>query len=164
MMDVELSDLPLTSYVFEHAQRWPDQPALIDGLTGVAISYRELLDAVRRTAAGFAVHGVSKGDAVAVCAPNRPEFVIAYHAVLAAGGVVTAASPMATGADLAGQLRSSGARWMVTTPELYEQKAGDAAAAAQLREVFVFGTCTGATPFAALLDEAPPAHYRNPRR
>ena len=46
---------------------------------------------------------------------------------------------------------------MVTTPELYEQKARDAAAAVQLREVFVFGAGTGATPFNALLNEAPPA-------
>src|SRR2546423_8178628 len=157
MMDVELSDLPLTDYVFEHAHRWPDRPALIDGLTGVALTYRELIGAVRRGAAGFAAHGLAKGDVVALCSPNRPEFVIAYYAALAAGGVVTAASPMATGADLAGQLRSSGARWMVTTPELYEQKASDAATAAQLREVFVFGAGTGATPFNALLDEAPPA-------
>jgi acyl-coenzyme A synthetase/AMP-(fatty) acid ligase len=30
-------------------------------------------------------------------------------------------------------------------------------ATAQLREVFVFGAATGATPFTALLDEVPPA-------
>ena len=98
MMDVELSDLPLTDYVFEHAHRWPDRPALIDGLTGMALSYGELVGAVRRAAAGFAARGVAKGDVMAVCTPNRPEFVIAYHAALAAGGVVTAASPTATGA------------------------------------------------------------------
>ena len=60
MMDVELSDLPLTDYVFEHAHRWPDRPALIDGLTGVALSYGELVGAVRRAAAGFAARGVAK--------------------------------------------------------------------------------------------------------
>ena len=76
MMDVELSDLPLTDYVFEHAHRWPDRPALIDGLTGVALTYRELIGAVRRGAAGFAAHGLAKGDVVALCSPNRPEFVI----------------------------------------------------------------------------------------
>ncbi|HXT44278.1 MAG TPA: AMP-binding protein [Pseudonocardiaceae bacterium] len=161
-MDVELSDLPVTSYVFEYAQRWPDQPALIDGLTGVAISYQELIGAVRRAAAGFVAHGMAKGDVMALCSPNRPEFVITYYAALAAGGVVTTVNPMATAAELAGQLRSSGARWMVTTPELFERKVSAAAAAAdtaaaQLREVFVFGACTGAAPFAALLNDAPPA-------
>lgn len=156
MMDVELSDLPLTTYVFEHAQRWPDQPALIDGVTGVAMSYRELIEAVCRATAGFAARGVTSGDVVAMCSPNQPEFVIAYYAALAAGAVVTAVNPMATGADLAGQLHSSGARWMVTTPELFE-KAGAAAVAVQLREVFTFGDCAGSTPFAALLDAAPAA-------
>jgi acyl-CoA synthetase (AMP-forming)/AMP-acid ligase II len=152
MVHVELSDLPLTSYVFESAQRWLDQPALIDGLTGVAISYQELIDAVRRVTAGLAAHGVTKGDVVALCSPNRPEYVIAYYAALAAGAAVTTVNPMVTEAELGDQLRTSGACWMVTTPELFEEKAGHAAAGAQLRKVFVFGTSTGATPFAALLD------------
>jgi acyl-CoA synthetase (AMP-forming)/AMP-acid ligase II len=155
MMDVELSDLPLTTYVFKHAQRWPDRPALIDGVTGAVISYRELIGVVCRAAAGFAAHGIAKGDVVALYSPNRPEFVITYYAALAAGAVVTTVNPMATAADLAGQLRSSGARWMVTTPELFEQKTSDAVA--RLREVFVFGTSTGGTPFVALLDEPPGA-------
>ncbi len=36
--DVELRDLPLTTYVFEHAQWWPDKPAVIDGLTGATLT------------------------------------------------------------------------------------------------------------------------------
>jgi acyl-CoA synthetase (AMP-forming)/AMP-acid ligase II len=72
---------------------------------------------------------------------------------LAAGAVVTTVNPMATAAELAGQLRNSGARWMVTTPELFEHKASDVAA--RLRRVFVFGTSTRATAFSALLDEPP---------
>jgi acyl-CoA synthetase (AMP-forming)/AMP-acid ligase II len=154
-MDVELSDLPLTTYVFEHAQRWPGQLALIDGMTGAALSYRELIDAVAQAAAGFAAHGVTKGDVVALCSPNCPEFVIAYYAALAIGGVVTTVNPLATGGDLANQLRSSGARWMVTTPELFQRKASDVVA--RLQKVFVFGDATGATPFAALLNKAVPA-------
>ena len=102
-MDVELSDLPLTTCVFEHAQRWPGQLALVDGTTGAALSYRELIDAVAQAAAGFAAHGVAEGDVVALCSPNCPEFVIAYYATLAVGGVVTTVNPLATAADMANQ-------------------------------------------------------------
>lgn len=151
--DGELSDLPLTGYVFEHAQRWPDKPAVIDGLTGATLTYQELTTAVRRVAAGLAAHGVAKGDVVVLCSPNRPEFVIAYHAALAAGAVITTVNPVATGPELTRQLQHSDTRWMFTTPELFQQKAGDAAASARVYEVFVFGSAAGAIPFAWLLDE-----------
>jgi acyl-CoA synthetase (AMP-forming)/AMP-acid ligase II len=124
-------------------------------LTGATLSYRQLIDAVRRATAGFAAQGVAKGDVVVLCSPNRPEFVIAYYAALAAGGVVTTINPMVTAAELGGQLNSAGARWMVTTLELFELTARDAAATAQLREVFVFGAAAGAM----LLDEVPPAPF-----
>lgn len=41
--DVELRDLPLTGYVFEHARRWPNKPAVIDGLTG-ALARQAVVD------------------------------------------------------------------------------------------------------------------------
>jgi acyl-CoA synthetase (AMP-forming)/AMP-acid ligase II len=149
--------LSLTGYVFERAQCWLDRPAVIDGVTGVTLTYRELTATVRRATAGLAVHGVVKGDVVALCSTNRPEFVIAYYAVLAAGAVVTPVNPMATGPEMTRQLRDSGARCLVTTAQLFEEKTGGAAAAASVREVFVFGTADGATPFADLLDERHPA-------
>jgi acyl-CoA synthetase (AMP-forming)/AMP-acid ligase II len=151
--EVQLHDLPLTDYVFEHAQWWPDKPAVIDGLTGATLTYRELTAAVHRAAAGLAAHGVARGDVVALCSPNRSEFVIAYYAALAAGAVITTVNPMATGSELTRQLQHSGSQWMFTTPELFQDKAGDAAASAGVYEVFVFGSATGAVPFAWLLDE-----------
>lgn len=150
--DVKLSELPLTAYVFERAEGWHDRPAIIDGMTGQATSYRELTDAVGRAAAGLAAHGVANGDVLALCSPNRPEFVIAYYAAAAAGAVITTINPMATGSDLARQLEHAGARWLVTTPELFEEKAGRAAEAVGVRAVFVFGAAEGAAPFASLLD------------
>lgn len=144
-------------YVFESAWRWSDRTAVIDGPSGVSMTYGELVAAVNRAAAGLAAHGVAQGDVVMLCSPNRPEFVIAYHAALAAGAVVTTAAPMTIEAELLRQLRHSGAQWMITTAELFEQKAAQAAAAGGVREVFVFGTAAGATPFAALLGEHRPA-------
>lgn len=155
--DVELRDLPLTGYVFEHVARWPDKLAVIDGLTGATLTYRELTAAVRRAAAELAARGVSKGDVVTVCSPNRPEFVIAYYAALAAGAVITTVNPVTTGRELTRQLRHSDTRWMFTTPELFTQKAGVAAASAGVREVFVFGAAAGATPFGWLLHGRHPA-------
>jgi acyl-CoA synthetase (AMP-forming)/AMP-acid ligase II len=155
--NVELSDLPLSSYVLEHAWWWSDRIALIDGLNGVSLSYAELAAAVSRAAAGLAAHGVTKGDVVMLYSPNGPDFVIAYHASLTAGAVITPINAMASGAELSWQLRHSGARWMITTAELFERSARRAATETGVREVFVFGDAEGATPFARLLGEDRPA-------
>jgi acyl-CoA synthetase (AMP-forming)/AMP-acid ligase II len=139
----------LTGYVFEHARWWPDKPAVIDGPSGATLRYHELVTAVRRIATGLVTHGVSKGDVVALCSPNGPEFIIAYYAALAAGATITPVNPMVIGSELARQLRHSGARWMVTTEEILQQKSSQAAAAG-IRRVVVFGTFPGAIPFAQL--------------
>jgi acyl-CoA synthetase (AMP-forming)/AMP-acid ligase II len=126
-----------------------DKPAIVDALTGRTLSYRELAADVRRVARGLQQRGVIKGDVLAMCCPNSPDFAVAYYAALSIGAVVTTMNPMLTAEDVAGQLEHSGARWLVTTSELFE-KFALAVAVAGLDEVFVFGHADGATPFAAL--------------
>ncbi|HEX6553788.1 MAG TPA: AMP-binding protein, partial [Ktedonobacteraceae bacterium] len=127
-----------------------DAPAVIDALTGRTLTYRELALGVRRVAAGLQAHGVTKGDVLALCAPNGTEFVITYFAAAAAGAIITTMNPAATGHDIATQLANAGASFLVTTPELFEEKGKQAAAEAGVRESFVFGEANGATPFTSL--------------
>jgi acyl-CoA synthetase (AMP-forming)/AMP-acid ligase II len=147
--DVELAQVPLHAFVLDAAAARAAQPALIDGATGLVLSYRELAESVRKAAAGLVAHGVAKGDVLALCSPNCPEFVVAYFAALAAGALVTTVNPLAPPGDVIRQLAHSGARWLVTTPTLFKESI---AATAGVRETFVFGTAAGATPFAALAD------------
>jgi acyl-CoA synthetase (AMP-forming)/AMP-acid ligase II len=83
-------------------------------------------------------------------APNSPEYAVAFHAVATLGGVNTTANPMLTVDELGTQLRDSGARLLVTVPELVE-KANAAARKARVEEIFVYGETGGATPFSSLL-------------
>jgi acyl-CoA synthetase (AMP-forming)/AMP-acid ligase II len=64
--------------------------------------------------------------------------------------VNTTANPMLTVEELAAQLRDSGARLLVTVPELVEE-ATAAARQARVEEIFVYGEADGATPFSSLL-------------
>ena len=48
--DVAIPESPLTPYVLRHATRLMDKAALIDGVTGYALTYGQLADTVRRTA------------------------------------------------------------------------------------------------------------------
>jgi benzoate-CoA ligase family protein len=154
--DLERAETTLPAYVLGRADELGDKPALIDGDTGRTISFRELADTSRRVAAALAARGVTKGDVLALVSPNCSEFVITYYAALMLGVVVTTINPLTTAHDMARQLEHSNSRWLVTTPQLLDEKARDAAAATGVRETFVFGQADGATPFAVLLEDGHP--------
>jgi acyl-coenzyme A synthetase/AMP-(fatty) acid ligase/pimeloyl-ACP methyl ester carboxylesterase len=151
--EVDLAETTLTAFVLGRAVDWGDRPAIIDGVSGRTMSYRELADAVGRVAAALAARGVAKGDVLALLSANCPEFAIMLYAALSIGAVITTINPLTPAHDIARQLEHADARWLATTPQLLEQKGRDAAAAADVREIFVFGEADGATPFASLLCE-----------
>src|SRR5215212_5269179 len=149
--DVEIPEVPLTEFVFERAAEHAERPALIDGVSGRVLTYAQLAGAVRAAAAGLARRGFAKGDVLAILSPNVPEYVVTFHAVATLGGVVTPVNPLYTVEELAKQLQDSGAKWLVTVPQLLERARG-AAEGKGLSELFVFGEAEGATPFASLLE------------
>ena len=155
--DIEIPDMPFTEFVLERADERGDKAAIIDGPTGRTITYPELVESVRGLAAGLAERGFGKGDVFAHYAPNLPEYAVAFHGVATAGGVNTTANPMLTEDELVKQLVDSGARLLVTVPELLE-KATAAARRSRVEEIFVYGEAAGAAPFASLVkhDAEPP--------
>lgn len=58
------------------AERFGDHDAIVDGSTH--ISYAALADIVRTVSAAYVSAGVAPGDRVAVWAPNRAEFILAF--------------------------------------------------------------------------------------
>lgn len=163
--DVEIPDVSLTEFVLSGAAERAERPALIDGVSGRTLTYAQLAGAVRAAAAGLARRGFRKGDVLALFSPNLPEYVVAFHAVATLGGIVTPVNPMYTAEELRKQLADSGAKYLVTIPQLVG-RAREAAEGKSLSEIFVFGEAEGATPFAALLEggagDLPPVNI-NPR-
>jgi acyl-CoA synthetase (AMP-forming)/AMP-acid ligase II len=153
------SDLPaldgravsVPEFLFEHAARLGDKPALVDGPTGRTVTYRQLAEAVERVAAGLAARGFGKGDVLALSSPNLPEYAVVMYGAMAAGGVVTGANPLLTVRELAGQLADAGASVLVTVPPFLEVARVAAEAAGGGAEALVFGEADGAAPFASLL-------------
>jgi acyl-CoA synthetase (AMP-forming)/AMP-acid ligase II len=148
--DIEVPDVSFTELVLARAGEHRDKAALIDAPSGRAITYGQLVDSVRGLAAGLSERGFAKGDVFAHYAPNLPEYAIAFHGVATAGGVNTTANPLLTVDELASQLVDSGARLLVTVPELVE-KATAAAERSGVEEIFVYGEAAAATPFASLI-------------
>jgi acyl-CoA synthetase (AMP-forming)/AMP-acid ligase II len=147
---VTIPEISLTDFVLRRVADFGDKPAIIEGQTGRAITYAQLTPLVRRLAAGLAALGLKKGDVLAIFAPNSPEFVLTFHAAALLGGVVTMVPPLFTDDEIKTQLRDSGARFLLTIPQLLD-KAREAAKAASVEKIIVIGESNGAVPFASLL-------------
>jgi acyl-CoA synthetase (AMP-forming)/AMP-acid ligase II len=140
--------------VLEGAAARRDLPALIDGPSGRQLTYGALLDGVKRAASALRRRGFKKGDVMAIFSPNLPEYPIAFHAVASLGGIVTTLNSLYTPRELAGQLKDSGARFLLTVPPFMD-RASEAIKGLNIDEVFVFGQAAGATPFAELVAQPP---------
>lgn len=94
------------------ASRHAGRPAM--DFLGRRWTYAALADAVARAAEGLRRLGVGPGTRVGLSLPNCPWHVIAYYAVLKAGGIVVNVSPLYVEEELATLARDSGAEVMVT--------------------------------------------------
>ncbi|HUO68707.1 MAG TPA: AMP-binding protein [Gammaproteobacteria bacterium] len=119
--DVDIPNRSLSDFVLGEAHEHSGKPALADNATGVVLTYGQLLDRVRRAAAGLAALGIAKGDVVALSAPNSPEFAVAFHAIVRLGAVVTPVNPANTSHEIAQQLKDSGAKLLVASAALADK-------------------------------------------
>lgn len=101
----------------EAASRYPDKTAIqMQAASGLRKqTYRELLDAVAAVSAGLGRKGISKGDRVAILSENRPEWIIAYLAVVARGAVVVPLDAQMTDKEVTLLLASAGAKAVFTS-------------------------------------------------
>jgi acyl-CoA synthetase (AMP-forming)/AMP-acid ligase II len=136
--DVDIPEVPLTSFVLGRAEDLADKPAFIDGPTGKALTFGQFANGVKGIASRLAEHGFSKGDVFGIFAPNSPEWAVAYHAVSSLGGVSTTINSLYTADEVAAQLQDSGARFLMTAPAFLE-RAREAADRAGIDVVFVAG-------------------------
>lgn len=89
---------------------WPDAEAFVMG--GVRLNFAALARAVRETASALVGLGVGKGDHVAICLGNGPEWVVLLHAVARVGGVAVPINTRLKGDEIAYQLAQSDARFL----------------------------------------------------
>lgn len=148
--EISIPNVPFTDFVYQRAETLSDKAALIDGPSGRTLTYGQVVGAIQLVAASLAQRGFGKGDVFAIYSPNVPEYAVAFHAVATLGGIVTTANPLYTPHELAHQLNDANAQYLLTVPPFLEQ-AQEAAAMANIKEIFVFGEAEGATPFATLL-------------
>ena len=115
--EVEVPEIRLHDFLDQSARDFPDRPRSI--FKGAVITYREMSDLTDRLASGLVARGVKMGDRVAIFVPNSPHFVIAFYAILKAGGVAVATNPLYTHREIVHQMNDSGAELMLVMSNFY---------------------------------------------
>ncbi|MEV0793027.1 AMP-binding protein [Kribbella sp. NPDC050459] len=111
---VEVLDVPIHDAVLGRAQEYGDRPAMVDGVTGKALSYAQLDHLTRRVAAGLAELGVQHGDVIALYSPNTILYPVVFYGATRAGATVTTVNALYTADELHKQLIDSKAKLLVT--------------------------------------------------
>lgn len=113
--DIDIPNhLPLHTYCFEKLPSVSDKPCLIVGSTGKSYTYGETHLICRRVAAGLHKTGIRKGDVIMVLLQNSAEFVFTFMGASMIGAVSTTANPFYTSQEIHKQVKSSGAKLIVT--------------------------------------------------
>ncbi len=117
---------PLHRFLSDAAREHGDSPATLTsarlpliGRVQSTVDYRSLNAAADALAAALVDMGIRKGDRVAIIMPNCVQFIIAFYAILKAGGVVVATNPTYPPRRLQEQLVDAGARAVIVLSLFY---------------------------------------------
>jgi long-chain acyl-CoA synthetase len=111
--------IPVFHFLDEAARLCPERICLI--FKDETRTYREAAAQTDHLAAALIGLGICKGERVGICMPNCPEFVLAYFAILKAGGVVVAINPLYTPPEIAHQVNDAGLETIFCAGGLYER-------------------------------------------
>jgi acyl-CoA synthetase (AMP-forming)/AMP-acid ligase II len=140
--------MSVTQQLVETAVTHGDDEALVN--SGHRHTYSGLVSTLLRAAAGLAWRGLRPRDIVGVFVPDAATYVLACHAIRAAGGIPCPVSPELSVPEVAGQLADCGARMLLTAQPL--ATTGLAAAdRSWVRQVISFCDAPATTPFSSLL-------------
>ena len=102
---------PLQRLLQRTAHAVPDKLAIIDG--DRSITYYQFNEYTDRFAAALVSIGVSKGDSVALLAPNCLDFEVAFFGVMKAGAVVSTVNSAYREREIAHQVNVSKAQVLI---------------------------------------------------
>jgi acyl-coenzyme A synthetase/AMP-(fatty) acid ligase len=117
-----VTDMPaphttVTQQLVDRSGARGEHPALVGGQAawpGATLSHADLALALQTAAAGLAWRGLRTQDVVGVYVPDAVSYVLAVHAIRAAGGVPSPIGAASTIAMMAEQLTDCGARLLIT--------------------------------------------------
>lgn len=118
--DIELNSDTLDDNLKNTVNKLGDKAAII--FYDTIISFNELDETVTQLAAYLQQHcSVKKGDRVAIYSQNCPQYVIAFYAIIRAGGVVVPVNPMNLTDELNYVLKDADTATLFCAQDLFPQ-------------------------------------------
>ncbi|MFW6005290.1 MAG: long-chain-fatty-acid--CoA ligase, partial [Desulfonatronovibrionaceae bacterium] len=112
-------EIPVYEYLDRIADKYPSRKAVV--FNNWKISYKKLKQLTETVAANLQEQGLSPGDRVAIMLPNLPQTIIAYWAVLKAGGTVVLTNPLYMEKEMIHHFTDSGAKFLITLDLLWDK-------------------------------------------
>ena len=131
---------------FVHAGKFPDKPACIMGGSGETLTYGELDRRSNQVAQLLRAHGLQRGDIVALCLENSPQYFEIAWGAQRAGLYCTCISSKLTGEEVEYILTDSGAKLFISSVELEDVAY---AAVSKLPDISCYMIGDGRAPFAS---------------
>ncbi len=154
--DIAVPNLSLFEMVLGDASRRGDAIAMADGISGRTITYAQLMDQIRRVAAGLSARGVKKGDVVSVWSPNVPEWPVAFFGAVRIGAIVHTSNPVSTPDELAFQLADGNVKLLITVSALVDKARAAIAESKKTIELVTIDEVPGLPSLASIAVDADP--------
>ncbi|UCD44230.1 MAG: AMP-binding protein [Candidatus Bathyarchaeota archaeon] len=119
LFSINYPEIPLYAFLENSARKFPDRTAMI--FYGNGITYSRTWDQAKGLASALQGLGVEKGDRVGLLLLNVPQFVIAYNAVLATGGVAVPVNPLNPVEEIERELEETGAKALIALDRLLDK-------------------------------------------
>lgn len=132
---IDYPDFKVHDFLADSANKYPDQTCVQRG--DFSLSYRQVYICCTRLAACLQSGGLTKGQRVGIILPNIPQFLIAFYAILQAGGVVVAINPQYRDQEIEGIISDSDIEWIITLEEYQEKIKKVLASAKRWRVIYM---------------------------
>lgn len=132
--DEKAAECKAVTFVYNRNKDNPGDIAL--NYFGHEITFGELFEQIKRTAASFVKHGVKKGDIVSVCSVKTPEIVYAFYALDYIGATGNMIDPRSSTQGVHDYFEEVDSRLVITLDVAYP-RAKAAAEGTAVREIIV---------------------------
>ncbi|CAK8673586.1 unnamed protein product [Clavelina lepadiformis] len=160
--DICVPEVNFAEYVLKTIQQYPPtKTALVSAFNEKSYTYQEIAEIVRKCASFLKRSGLQKGDIVALCSPNIPEFMFVFLATALCGSTITTCNPLYTSYEIMQQFKDSKPVFVFTVPEHAKKVKAVTEQLPTANEVIVFGDYVGFRSFKSLISVDDGTYYPN---
>ncbi|XP_039248545.2 uncharacterized protein LOC120326340 [Styela clava] len=161
--DVVIPNLSFSDYMLKAMNDKRDKIAIVDAPTGRELTFGDVVDGVIKCASALNKRGLKKGDVMATCASNSPEYLIAIIAAAACGAVTTTCNPRYTAGEIEHQFKNSEPKIVFTIPDNVEKIKEVAKSVKSIKEIYSIGEADSVETYSSMMKEEKGEAFPRPK-